>query len=70
MQTMFPAHIHPNDKTVIQSCEEHSRNAAKYAANALDSVGMSSAAYLAGLLHDAGKYKQEFKVYLEASANK
>lgn len=69
MHAAFPAHIHPNDKTIIQSCEEHSRNTAKYASNALRSIGMSSAAYLAGLLHDAGKYKQEFRVYLEASAN-
>ena len=30
---------------------------------------MPSGAYLAGLLHDAGKYKQEFRTYLEASVN-
>lgn len=69
MHTIFPAHIHPSDKTIIQSCEEHSRNTAKYASIALQSVGMPSGAYLAGLLHDAGKYKQEFKTYLEASVN-
>ncbi len=69
MCSTFPAHIHPNDTTIIQSCEEHSRNTAKYAANAMESIGISSAAYLAGLLHDTGKYKQEFKVYLESSVN-
>lgn len=67
MYTQFPAHIHPKDKTVVQSCEEHSRNAARHAAHALESIGFNSSAYLAGLLHDLGKYKPQFKAYIEAS---
>ena len=66
---LFPAHIHPNDKTVIQNCTEHSRNAAQYAGQALKSVNLYSSAYLAGLLHDQGKFKIQYKEYLEASAD-
>ena len=68
MAILFPAHIHPNDKTIVQTCTDHSRNTAQYAGEALKSVNLYSSAYLAGLLHDAGKYKLSFKEYLEACA--
>lgn len=69
MQVLFPAHIHPDDKTVVQTCTEHARNTAQYAGQALNSINLYSSAYLAGLLHDCGKYKMEYKKYLEASTS-
>jgi len=69
MTNIFPSHIRVyNDGTVnVQSCTEHSRNTAQYASAALENIGLSDAAYLAGILHDCGKYKEEFKNYLERS---
>ena len=69
MQTNYPAHIRiTSDNKIIQSCTEHSRNSAKYAGEALASVKLRSSAYLAGLLHDMGKFKQQYKEYLERAA--
>lgn len=62
----YPAHI-SEGKT--QTVEEHCRNTAKYAAEALSSVTLSETAYLAGLAHDAGKFTQKFKDYIIRSAN-
>jgi len=36
----------------------------------MEKFGLSEAAYAAGLLHDLGKYQQEFQSYLQASAKK
>ncbi len=47
-----------------QTVEQHCRNSAAYAAECLKSVNLSEAGYLAGLIHDAGKFKQEFQNYL------
>ena len=59
---VFLAHIAEDSR--IQSAQKHCRNAAKYASNAVDGIGFSNAAYLAALLHDAGKFKSEFTGYL------
>lgn len=67
LKMLFPAHIHPTDKTV-QSCTEHLRKAAQYAGQALKSINLYSSAYLAGLVHDQGKFKSQYKEYLEASS--
>lgn len=63
--TEFPAHIHPNDPNIVQSCREHSRKVALYAGDVLKNIGLYHSAYLAGLVHDMGKFKDEFKDYLE-----
>ncbi len=69
MLNEFPAHIRLTEKDpVIQPAYEHSRNAAWYAKSALLGVNLSHAAYLAGLLHDMGKFKAEFRCYLEGQA--
>lgn len=51
--------------TAIQSVSEHCRNTAKYAAAALGPVGLSAAGEMAGLLHDLGKYTQQFQSYIK-----
>lgn len=68
---MYPAHIRKEiscDGKVtysFQSVAEHCRNTAKYASEALKDVGLEKTAYLAGLLHDTGKYTVRFKQYIE-----
>ena len=69
MTVLYPAHIHPDDKTKEQSCTEHSRNTAQYAGKALEAINLYSSAYLSGLLHDCGKFKKSFKDYLRAAVN-
>lgn len=65
----FPAHIRTDVRNgqqtdVVQTVETHCRMTAKYAGEVLSSVGLGEAAYLAGLLHDLGKFTQTFSDYL------
>ena len=53
-----------NNNIQIQTVAEHCRNAAKYACECLSVVNLKDSAYLAGLLHDVGKCKQEFMNYI------
>lgn len=59
---MYPAHIRETGER--QTVQEHCRNTAALAAAALRPLGLEKSAYLAGLLHDAGKNKQEYAQYL------
>ncbi len=61
---MYIAHI--NDKNEIQTCNEHSKNTAKIAAHLLKDIGLSNIGYLSGLLHDMGKYSDEFLEYIQS----
>lgn len=54
----------PDGEIVRQTVWEHVTNAADRAAQCLHSVGLEKAAYLAGLLHDTGKYTVDFQEYL------
>ena len=64
---MYPAHIRETGER--QTVREHCRKTAALAAGALESIGLEKSAYLAGLLHDAGKNKKEYEDYLlEAAA--
>ena len=64
----FPAHIKTEQEAIkVQSAQEHCRQTAAYASKALASVRLENAAYLAGLMHDCGKFKQEFGEYLWAA---
>lgn len=47
-----------------QLLRDHNRNAAIIAAKVLKSVGLEHTAYLAGLIHDLGKYTNRFQKYL------
>lgn len=63
----FLAHIRPGPNgtdAARQTVCAHCRKTAEYAALSLAPAGLSSAGYLAGLLHDAGKYTESFQAYL------
>ena len=67
---IFPAHIRkPELGGEVQSVGEHCRAAAEYAAEALSCVGLNNSGYLAGLVHDAGKYTESFADYITRGAN-
>lgn len=59
---MYIAHIR-SDGTA-QSCVDHCRNTALTAASLLSSTGLSSVGYLAGILHDMGKFSDDFLLYI------
>lgn len=64
---MYRAHIalEPDSfKQRVQTCAEHSRSVAALARSHLAACGMGEAGYLAGLLHDCGKFTDEFDTYL------
>ena len=65
----YPAHIRNNSagEPCVQTVAAHCRGCAQYAAAAAP-AGMEKTAYLAGLLHDMGKYTAEFRAYLTAAA--
>ena len=64
---MYPAHIRKTGER--QTVQEHCRNTAALAAAALRPLGLEKSAYLAGLLHDAGKNKQEYAQYLSEAVS-
>lgn len=65
----YAAHINGNND--VQTCTDHCRMTAEYASDDLRSIGLGDAAYLAGLLHDMGKFTNEFNAYIhEAVLNK
>lgn len=47
-----------------QTVSEHCLGTAKYAAKALEPVQLSASGYIAGLIHDAGKFTSRFQDYL------
>lgn len=62
---MFPAHIRENEQGIqIQTAVQHCRNTAAYTGKCLRPVGLVQTGILAGLIHDCGKYKEEFRQYL------
>lgn len=63
-QTSFIAHINKETGSE-QTCTEHCRNTANYAVKDLADIGLQKSAYLAGLLHDCGKFTLDFKEYIQ-----
>jgi CRISPR-associated endonuclease Cas3-HD len=70
MEQLHPAHIKKDDNGILekQSAAEHCRNTAKYASKALSNAGLYSVGYLAGIIHDMGKFTEKFRTYIEKSA--
>jgi CRISPR-associated endonuclease/helicase Cas3 len=56
-----------DDKRDWQTLKEHSLAVAELAATLAEPLGLANAAYLAGLLHDLGKYTPEFQRRLEGA---
>lgn len=50
----------------FQTVTEHSKGTANYARACLECIDLGSVGYVAGLLHDMGKFKVEFSEYLES----
>ncbi len=48
----------------VQTVKDHCRKTAEYAGRTLEPLGLAAAGYLAGLVHDAGKYTGQFQTYL------
>lgn len=66
----YPAHIRKvDDKKYVQTVEEHCRRVAEIAAELLRDIGLEKTAYLAGIIHDLGKFSENFKNYIEKAAN-
>lgn len=62
----YPAHIvYTEHKKEVQTVEEHCLHTAHIAAMCLKEIRLDSAAYLAGLVHDMGKFTPVFKTYIE-----
>ena len=65
----FIAHINPKEQNRKQTCTDHCRNTATYASDGLKCIGLKKTAYLAGLLHDCGKFTPEFNDYIRKSTD-
>ena len=66
----YPAHIRKvDDKKYIQTVEEHCRGVSEIAAELLSDIGLEKTAYLAGMVHDLGKFSENFKNYIEKAAD-
>lgn len=52
----------------VQTCTEHARSVATLAKGYLSPMGLSSVGELAGLLHDLGKFTEEFNTYLDKAS--
>ena len=64
----YPGHIRVDEinrnKEHIQTAAEHCRHTAEYAEDALACIGLGMAAFLAGLIHDCGKFTHTYEDYL------
>ncbi len=66
----YPAHIRKVDgKKYIQTVEEHCHGVAEIAAELLRDIGLEKTAYLVGMVHDLGKFSENFKNYIEKAAD-
>lgn len=62
---LYPAHI---DGERVQPVQDHCRNTAHRASACLRPAGLAQVGYLAGLLHDQGKFTKTYAQYLERAA--
>lgn len=66
---VYPAHIRwdANNNACVQTVAEHCRTCAEYAAD-VSVRGLNNTAYLAGILHDMGKFTAVFRDYIERAS--
>ena len=64
----YYAHMREADdgEIIRQSVQSHITGCAQRAAQCLSAAGLADTGYLAGLLHDMGKYTEEFQSYLSS----
>lgn len=67
---MFLAHIKTDEQgnTVEQSLNDHLLNSAKYSSESIQRIGLENTGYLAGILHDMGKYTSAFQDYISGTS--
>lgn len=66
----YPAHIRKvDDKKYVQTVAEHCHGVAEIAAELLRDIGLEKTAYLAGMVHDLGKFSENFKNYIGKAAD-
>ncbi|WP_258379350.1 CRISPR-associated endonuclease Cas3'' [Enterococcus plantarum] len=63
---MYIAHVRKSDGEK-QLLKDHLAECAELSADWGGKIGLRKTSYLAGLLHDLGKYSNEFQVYLKKS---
>lgn len=67
---MHTAHIDPlSNPHRVQTCADHWRSVADLAKDILAPCGLSATGYLTGLLHDCGKFTDEFDDYIIRASN-
>lgn len=66
MESEFIAHIRETDKAK-QTVAEHLKRTAKLAKENSQKIGLPLMGELCGLLHDLGKYSDEFQVYIQSA---
>ncbi len=59
---------HIREDKLIQTCTEHCRNVALIAGELLKTSGLYNTAYLSGLLHDMGKFHDNFDCYIKSAS--
>ncbi len=71
MKQTYYAHIRCDQSgNHYQTLAEHNRATAGYAQDALSEISLGNCAYLAGLIHDAGKATQVYQCYLNEAVFK
>lgn len=63
---MYTSHYRKSDKK-HQSVKEHLINVSMYCKRYGENIGISKLAELAGLLHDMGKFSDEFQQYINTA---
>ncbi|KAF1296682.1 CRISPR-associated helicase/endonuclease Cas3 [Enterococcus sp. JM4C] len=66
--SFYIAHVRKSDGTE-QALKDHLNQSAELARGYGESVGLATVCYLAGLLHDAGKFSNDFQEYLRKSVD-
>lgn len=54
-----------NGKRINQNCKSHLEKTAIYTAHNLESINMKYTGFIMGILHDMGKMKEEYSIYLK-----